>query len=306
MQLPAITTLAQNFITCDRWFSSVPGPTGPNRLFIHAATSGGYAGSSWKLDATQYTFNSSGEKIPKKGLNCPAEMQTIYESIDHSPGNYNWRYYFHESLNTAMAFPYVRACTQNLKTTEDFFEDAANNNLPSYSFITPHLMVNCQHPGLDGINMVPGDNLIADVYEAIRQNEEVWQKTLLIITYDEAGGYYDSVFSREEVPSTPILNPKGWPEDNVEYDFRYLGVRVPGLLISAWFDHCLDHNLYEHSSILTTLKDLFRLHGKGPDGFLTIRDQNSNNLIAHQKIRDIPRTDLQKLPRSKFQNPEIS
>jgi phospholipase C len=205
-----------------------------------------------------------------------------------------------------MAFPYVRACTQNLKTTEDFFEDAANNNLPSYSFITPHLMVNCQHPGLDGINMVPGDNLIADVYEAIRQNEEVWQKTLLIITYDEAGGYYDSVFSREEVPSTPILNPKGWPEDNVEYDFRYLGVRVPGLLISAWFDHCLDHNLYEHSSILTTLKDLFRLHGKGPDGFLTIRDQNSNNLIAHQKIRDIPRTDLQKLPRSKFQNPEIS
>jgi len=306
MQLPAITTLAQNFITCDRWFSSVPGPTGPNRLFIHAATSGGYAGSSWKLDTTQYTFNSSGEKIPKKGLNCPAEMQTIYESIDHSPGNYNWRYYFHESLNTAMAFPYVRACTQNLKTTEDFFEDAANNNLPSYSFITPHLMVNCQHPGLDGINMVPGDNLIADVYEAIRQNEEVWQKTLLIITYDEAGGYYDSVFSREKVPSTPILNPKGWPEDNVEYDFRYLGVRVPALLISAWFDHCLDHNLYEHSSILTTLKDLFRLQGKGPDGFLTIRDQNSNNLIAHQKIRDIPRTDLQKLPRSKFQNPEIS
>ena len=131
-------------------------------------------------------------------------------------------------------------------------------------------------------------------------------KTLLIITYDEAGGYYDSVFSREEVPSTPILNPKGWPEDNVEYDFRYLGVRVPGLLISAWFDHCLDHNLYEHSSVPATLKDLFRLHGKGPDGFLTIRDQNSNNLIAHQKIRDIPRTDLQKLPRSKFQNPEIS
>mgnify|MGYP001974711391 FL=1 len=97
--------------------------------------------------------------------------------------------------------------------------DVLKNNLPSYSFITPHLKIDCQHPGPPGINMVPGDNLIADVYEAIRQNEEVWRKTLLIITYDEAGGYYDSVFSKEEVPSTPILNPKGWPEDNVEYDF---------------------------------------------------------------------------------------
>ena len=306
LQLPAITTLAQNFITCDRWFSSVPGPTGPNRLFIHAATSGGYTGSSWKLDGTQYSINASGEKILKKGLNCPAEMQTIYESIDHSPGDLNWRYYYHKSLNTALAFPYVRAYPHNHHPTEDFFVDAANNNLPSYSFITPHLMANCQHPGEDGINMVPGDNLIADVYEAIRQNEEVWKKTLLIITYDEAGGYYDSVVCQDEVPATATLNPEGWPEDNVEFDFRYLGVRVPGLLISAWFDHCLDHHLYEHSSVPATLKRLFHLQGKGPDGFLTMRDQNANNLIAHQKIRDTPRTDCWELPRSKFQNPELS
>ena len=55
-----------------------------------------------------------------------------------------------------------------------------------------------------------------------------------------------------------------------------------------------------------TLKDLFRLQGKGPDGYLTIRAQNSNNLIDHQKIRDSPRKDLHKLPRSKFQNPGFS
>ena len=45
--LPAMHSLAANFVTCDRWFASVPGPTGPNRLFAHAATSGGYAGDAW-------------------------------------------------------------------------------------------------------------------------------------------------------------------------------------------------------------------------------------------------------------------
>src|SRR5450755_1718609 len=38
-RLPALHTLAKNFAVCDRWFSSLPGPTWPNRFFVHSGTS---------------------------------------------------------------------------------------------------------------------------------------------------------------------------------------------------------------------------------------------------------------------------
>ena len=41
-QLPVLNALAREFVVCDRWFSSMPGPTEPNRMFMHAATSGTY------------------------------------------------------------------------------------------------------------------------------------------------------------------------------------------------------------------------------------------------------------------------
>jgi phospholipase C len=44
--LPVLTTLARQFALCDAWFSSVPGPTWPNRFFAHAATWKGYITNS--------------------------------------------------------------------------------------------------------------------------------------------------------------------------------------------------------------------------------------------------------------------
>lgn len=41
-----LQTLAQHFLVCDRWFSSVPGPTWPNRFFVHSGTSLGMAEAS--------------------------------------------------------------------------------------------------------------------------------------------------------------------------------------------------------------------------------------------------------------------
>ena len=86
--------------------------------------------------------------------------------------------------------------------------------------------------------MTPGDLFIANIYEAIRSNQKVWKKTLFIITYDEAGGYYDGTPSSAKVLCPPFVKKGNWPPiENYDFDFSTLGVHVPGLLISEWFDH---------------------------------------------------------------------
>ena len=292
MQLPAMVELARNFVVCDRNFSSMPGPTAPNRLFLHAATSNGYTGGTW---------------MPEHGLDMPADVQSIFEALDAANPGLGWNLYnIYPEMTTAMAFPYVRERPGRAKTFEQFEADCLNDALPAYSVINPDLWVNSQHAGGDGTSLVDGDNFIASVYEAIRRNQKVWEKTLFFITYDEAGGYWDSVIDASPLPSLQHAPRHGdWMgDDGPEYDFKYLGVRVPGLLISPWLDHAVDSTVFEHSSVPATVKKLFDSAGGGPDGFLTARDHNANDLIGNLALRDTPRTDVLSLPRSKY-NPEM-
>jgi len=75
-QLPVLSTLAREFVLCDHWFSDVPGPTMPNRAFVHAATSQGYTyNADWKPDFT---------------------CETLYDRINASQGRCSWRVYSHD------------------------------------------------------------------------------------------------------------------------------------------------------------------------------------------------------------------
>ena len=85
---------------------------------------------------------------------------------------------------------------------EQFYVDAENGNLPSYTFINPtesfnpdlvnaksYGLMNDQHPAH---SIKEGERLIKNVYEALR-NGPLWNETLFIINYDEHGGFYDHV-----------------------------------------------------------------------------------------------------------------
>ena len=265
-------------------------------------------------------------------------MHTIFESMHKNKRS--WGIYGHPNMMTALSFPFVRAHqSSHVHPLDRFFADSASGDLPEYSWIVPELWHQSQHPcppkhgAPDG--MVNGDNLIADVYEAIRQNDELWESTLLVITYDEGGGYPDSVVCTEEFPrivsfdkresetrppqgvsgAAPTTNedatiasewPDGYPEDhkNADFDFRYLGVRVPALLVSAYLPSGrLDHTTYEHSSIAASLKHIFDLDsGVRPDGFLTSRDAHSPSWLSNGlfDFGSAPRRDdaPMRLPRS--------
>jgi phospholipase C len=108
------------------------------------------------------------------------------------------------------------------------------------------------------------------VYEWVR-NSPVWNSTLLIITYDEHGGFYDHY----PTPLQNVPSPDGIPSTNDPFNFTRLGVRVPTLLISPWINKGVvigdpegptPYSHYEHSSILSTLKQLWNL-----PNFLTAR-----------------------------------
>src|SRR5438477_8085711 len=87
VQLPVLSTLAKNFVLCDRWFADVPGPTMPNRAYVHTATSQGY------------TYNANWK--PK--FNC----KTLYDRINAAPAR-SWRSYYHDQDDIVELYPYLK------------------------------------------------------------------------------------------------------------------------------------------------------------------------------------------------------
>ena len=129
------------------------------------------------------------------------------------------------------------------RSMNQFAVDAASpaSDFPQYVFIEPSYFganQNDQHPPTD---VMKGEELIANVYNELRANEGLWASTLLVILYDEHGGFYDHV-----PPGTSVA-----PDGNTkQFAFDRLGVRVPALLISPWVDPGVFDGVLDHTSLL--------------------------------------------------------
>lgn len=276
-KLPVLTTLARQYANCDRWFSSVPGPTLPNRSFMHAATSIG------RVDMNPIWAD---------------ESTTIYELLEKF--GVDSKIYYHD-MTVAMTFK-VLAGNQGARfgTFDDFKRAAKNGKLPPYSFIEPRynagqegsmvFEATDQHPDH---NVTEGETLIRDVYNAIRTNKELWESTILAIIYDEHGGLYDHVTPPAcENPDGKICQNPGENRPGIPpFDFKRLGIRVPAVIISAYIEPgTIASDVYDHTSIISTARKLF-LGEKWQDNFLTQRDKNANT-FDKLLTRDTPRTDV--------------
>ncbi len=274
VQLPVLTTLAQNFVLCDHWFADVPGPTMPNRAFVHAATSQGY------------TYNANWK--PK--FTC----KTLYDRINAKSG-LSWRSYYHDQDDILELYPYLeKDATNHVQFEDNFLNDVAGDSLATYSFITPAFLNSPQHPTNSmhaPADVRPAEKLVADVYGALRSRPDVWKKTLLIVLFDEHGGYYDHVAPPATVSPDGIA---GRTDQSflVPFDFKRLGLRVPAILISPWFQPAVDSTVYSHSTIAGSVIDAFKL----PGGFLTQRDAKANKLTAKYLIDDGKKTWRNNIP----------
>jgi phospholipase C len=309
-QVPVLSTLALEFAVCVRWFCSVPGETWPNRNFAHAATSDGETAIYPRL-------------YPNP---------TIFELLERH--GRDWRIY-HDDTPQVWAFPNLWDTPRRHARWfrfEAFAKHVAAGDLPAYTFIEPnhrpplhtidHAPVvgapdvsNSQHPGNNLVDdasydrfpdgcpggedtdFARGEGLIAAVYEALRANPEVFERSVLLITYDEHGGFYDHVPPPAGVPA-PGGAP-GWPARLLHalyrrrataFDFTMLGPRVPAVVVSPYVPaHTVDAATHDHACVPATLRKLFA-PGAAP---LTERDAwAAANPFDACLTLDRPRTDL--------------
>jgi phospholipase C len=265
--LPILSFLAKNFAVSDKWFSSLPASTIPNRLFAHAASSGG--------------------SLTQDAILAPATATTIFQSIIKDPNATCGIYTSGASILLANLF--LMHHQDVFLDISTFAQDCRDNALPKYTFIEPiydGVNASSQHPDFA---VDKGEALIGQVYNAIRDSP-MWEKTLLLIVYDEHGGLYDHVF-----PPT-LVNDTGMPDLPPTKDFGFkfdrLGVRVPAVFVSPWLDAgTILPDQYEHCSIVKTIRQWF-CQDQTP---FTWREAKATS-FSDLPVRDTMRTDKPDLP----------
>jgi phospholipase C len=248
--LPYYYALARHFPVCDRYFSSVMAQTYPNRRFLMAATALGQVGD------------------PLPGLNDPPPPNgTIFDRLDDQ--HISWKDYFVD-LPTVALFPYqLTKNVGNVVPVADFLVDCALGTLPSVSLVDPQSSM--------GSEESPQDVAIGAAYAATIINAVLhslaWPQTMLILTYDEHGGYYDHVAPPAAIPPDSIAPNIHVPPDQPGAYDRY-GFRVPTVIISPWAKrNYVSHVVHDHTSILRLIETKWNLPA------MTYRDANASNLL---------------------------
>ncbi len=225
---PFLYSLCDQYAVCDRWFSSVMGPTWPNRYYLHAATAAGHK-----------------TNLPM-GLNPPP---TVWQRLAERcvPASY---YYAGSVPWYSVTFPANSFSGNDAvapQTIDHFFTDAARGALPSFSIIDPDFNVNDGHPPFD---FSLAEAFLSSIHRALMASVH-WPRALLVIMFDEHGGYYDHV----PPPTVPDSDP----------DFRQIGFRVPAVVVGPQVrPGAVVSTPYEHVSILATLATRFGIASLGP------------------------------------------
>ena len=247
--IPNYWFYAHQFTLADHFFSSLMGPTLPNRLYTVA---GGNAG-----------IISNNELLPHVGLTMP----TLPEQL--TAAGVSWKYYVgsalpqsYSPLNPLPAFAAFREqpkLRSRIVKNSQYFQDLRNGTLPAVSWIAPD-MAESEHPPYD---VQTGMWYVTTLINALMESP-YWQNTALVLTYDENGGFYDHV-----IP--PMIDQTG------------LGIRVPALIISPYArPGIVDHTVFSHSSVLRMIEDRFRIRHLGE------RDASANTLIDSLDLSQDP------------------
>ena len=267
--------IAAQYAICDHWFCSLPGPTWPNRFFALVGSSGGLEVSPTKAQmfASQYLrgFTMDHGSIFSALLAAKLNYR-IYKDHDNSfagaPSG------FGGLGGGTIAAGLTGVHRAEVHNFGNLTADLQGRYPYQFTFIEPHygdaagdtyFGGSSQHP-MD--NLESGERLIAATYKAIRQSPH-WEHSLLIITYDEHGGFFDHV-----TPPRTVAPGDSRNYSRRNFNFRRLGPRVPAVIVSARIQpNTIDQNTYDHTSIIKTVFSLF-----SPDTFLTDRDRQARDL----------------------------
>jgi len=253
--LPFTYSLAGAFPIGDRWFCSMLGQTDPNRRYLIAGTSAGMT-------------DDGGVSI----LNFaqPAPNGTIFNLLDKYGISWENYVYSYPTGATPELYTVNDTVTEALhhKALSAFFTDAASGSLPAFSLIDPDYTTQSQE---NPQNIVVGEALIAQVVNALGTSP-LWPSTLLILIYDEHGGYYDHVPPPAAIAPDSIA-PLVQPGYSTYDGFARYGFRVPSVIVSPYAKPgYVTSVLHDHTSVLATVERKWNLPA------LTYRDANANDV----------------------------
>ena len=277
--LPTLVALARNSLLFDTWFSSMPGPTWPNRLFAHAGSSAGLANSLGDL--------ASGGAVVLPSRYIRMDHMHVFEQLT-SQGK-TWRIYrgdFFPQVLCLRGMVEIRA--EKTRPIDDLAGDIARNDVADYTFVEPDYDTtnhfargNSQHPiG----SVAAGEGLIAYVHNTIF-GSKVGKDSALLITWDEHGGFYDHVPPARTTPPGDAPLSRDRASDPVDYAFDAFGVRVPAMLVSPWYPVGLASSIFgcacfDHASIVSSLRETFSLGAP-----LTKRDAAAPTWLSAESSR---------------------
>ncbi len=244
--LPVTYALSDAYVTCQRWFASVMGPTWPNRLFVHCGENQGMTGNDLPDD-------------------MPYTARTLYDQLDEA--GLSWSYYYSDAPFIAVLGDIL--LRDEVRPIDEFYADAAAGTLPSVSIVEPAFSFNDDHPPH---HPLLGQLFLASVHNALARSP-AWGRTMLVITYDEHGGFHDHV------------PPPKTVDDRAAEGFDQLGFRVPTLVCGPWMKagHVSDV-VHDHTSWLKTVQERFGLES------LTTRNAAANDLTdAFDDALDVER-----------------
>jgi phospholipase C len=257
--LPTYDFLARNYCVCDAWHSSVPGDTWPNRLFSLAGQDGprdlpglirriedrlGHHLASLDnapiYDVRAFT-QELGEDQWRWYSHDPATLRAADSAYRHfdQPDRGNFAFFDRQSMSVL-----TKALEAYVVDPDSFLDDCAAGKLRQVSWVDPNFIdlhvldpnSNDDHPPSD---IRAGQAFILELYEALASSPS-WSDTLLVVVYDEHGGFFD------HVPPPPVP-----PGDGSGYETY--GLRVPALLVGPRVANGICHDLFDHTSLINTI-----------------------------------------------------
>jgi phospholipase C len=234
-EIPVTGFLADNFAICDRWFSSLPAGTQPNRLMAMS----GYS------------------EIAVNTFPLPTSQHLVYDWLDEH--KISWRVY-HEGMPFFAMMPrwipviLMDDQFRRFDRLDHDLEEALPEELPKVLFMEP-TYTDAPHVGPSSDDHAPtavkaGQEFLLKVYKAFSSDPNIWAGIVMIITYDEHGGFFD------HVPPVPLTTN---PPVGVNYPaFETSGVRVPALIVSPFVTaKTVFHGVLDHTSILKFIGQVF-------------------------------------------------
>jgi phospholipase C len=303
--LPTYDHLARTYCVCDAWHSSIPGDTWPNRLYAVAGRSGE---SVWEKSSLLERLT----KLPIVKLLRGAPVHDVPAFTRHLADG-DWRWYAHDpatlravdgryrdfgdlrqdnfawfdrrQMHARTQFLHERLA--DIVAADSFLDDAVNGQLRKVSWIDPNFVdlsvldphSNDDHPPSD---ILAGQQLVFDIYDALRKSPN-WENTVLVVTYDEHGGFYDHV------------RPPAVSDDS---GYRTLGVRVPALVVGPRVRNFVCHEApgdeaWDHTALI---RSILLAYAREPQKAIRAMGGRVAERKSHVglMLEDAPRTDLPK------------